>query len=154
MRISDWSSDVCSSDLGTNLERGKSWRLDKLRIANESATLDATGNWRLDGAQRGLTVDAKAQFKDLGAFIDRIGYKQVLAGGSGTVQGKLTWRDLPWSHDLANIDGQARISLAQGRLINVNSRSARLLELLSLQSLQRLRSDERRVGKECGSTCK
>lgn len=123
---------------GTNLERGKSWRLDKLRIANEAATLDATGNWRLDGAQRGLTVDAKAEFKDLGGFIDRIGYKQVVAGGSGTVQGKLTWRDLPWSHDLANIDGQARVSLDKGRLINVNSRSARLLELLSLQSLQRL----------------
>lgn len=138
-RFSLYGHDVGALDVqGTNLERGKSWRLDKLRIANESATLDATGNWRLDGAQRGLTVDAKAEFKDLGAFIDRIGYKQVLAGGSGTVQGKLTWRDLPWSHDLANIDGQARVSLDKGRLINVNSRSARLLELLSLQSLQRL----------------
>lgn len=124
--------------LGTNLARGKSWRLDKLRVSNEAATLDATGNWRLDGAQRGLTVDAKGEFKDLGAFLDGIGYKQVVAGGTGTVQGKLTWRDLPWSHDLANIDGEARLSLDKGRLVNVNSRSARLLELLSLQSLQRL----------------
>ncbi|HYG45624.1 MAG TPA: AsmA-like C-terminal region-containing protein, partial [Bordetella sp.] len=124
--------------LGTNLERGKLWRLDKLRIASDSAELDATGNWRLEGAQRGLTVDAKAQFKDLGAFMDSIGHKQVVGGGSGTVQGKLTWRDLPWTHDLANIDGQARVSLDKGRFMNVNSRSARLLELLSLQSLQRL----------------
>nr|WP_255592477.1 YhdP family protein [Bordetella sp. BOR01] len=124
--------------LGTNLERGKSWRLDKLRLASDSAELDATGNWRLEGAQRGLTVDAKAQFKDLGAFMDSIGYKQVVGGGSGTVQGKLTWRDLPWTHDLANIDGEARVSLDKGRFMNVNSRSARLLELLSLQSVQRL----------------
>ena len=124
--------------LGTNLERGKLWRLDKLRIANESATLDASGNWRLDGARRGLTVDAKAQFKDVGAFMDRIGFKQMVSGGSGTVEGKLTWRDLPWTHDLANIDGQVRISLDKGRFLSVNSRSARLLELLSLQSVQRL----------------
>lgn len=124
--------------LGTNLERGRLWRLDKLRIANDSATLDASGNWRLDGAQRGLSVEATAQFKDLGGFMDRIGYKQMVAGGSGSVHGKLTWRDLPWTHNLANIDGQARISLDNGRFLNVNSRSARLLELLSLQSVQRL----------------
>src|SRR5690606_13338189 len=124
--------------LGTNLERGRLWRLDKLRIANDSATLDASGNWRLDGAQRGLSVETTAQFKDLGGFMDRIGYKQMVAGGSGSVHGKLTWRDLPWTHNLANIDGQARISLDNGRFLNVNSRSARLLELLSLQSVQRL----------------
>ncbi|CAM4382541.1 YhdP family protein [Bordetella muralis] len=124
--------------LGTNLERGQLWRLDKLHIGNESATLDATGSWRLTGAQRGLTVDAKAQFKDLGAFVDRIGYKDYVGGGSGSIVGKLTWRDLPWTHDLANLDGKMQISLDKGRFLNVNSRSARLLELLSLQSLQRL----------------
>ncbi|MCD0502471.1 AsmA-like C-terminal region-containing protein, partial [Bordetella petrii] len=124
--------------VGTNIERGRTWRLDKLRIANESAELDATGNWKLDGAQRGLTVDAKAQFKDLGAFMDHLDFKGMVGGGSGSISGKLTWRDLPWSHDLANIDGQARISLDKGRFLNVNSRSARLLELLSLQSVQRL----------------
>jgi len=138
-RFSLYGRDVGALEvLGTNLERGKLWRLDKLRIASDSAALDATGNWRLDGSRRGLTVDAKAQFKDLGAFMDRIGFKQVVSGGSGTVEGKLTWRDLPWTHDLANIDGQARISLDKGRFLNVNSRSARLLELLSLQSVQRL----------------
>ena len=124
--------------LGTNLERGQSWRLDKLHIGNESATLDATGNWSLKGAQRGLTVDAKAQFKDLGAFVDRIGYKDHVGGGSGSIVGKMTWRDLPWTHDLANLEGNVQISLDKGRFLNVNSRSARLLELLSLQSLQRL----------------
>src|SRR3546814_13645832 len=119
MRISDWSSDVCSSDLvghpvgalevlGTNLARGKSWRLDKLRIASDAATLDATGDWRLDGAQRGLTVDAKGQFTDLGAFMDGIGYKGLVAGGRGNMQGKPTWRELTWPHDLANIELEAR----------------------------------------------
>ena len=123
---------------GTNLQRGKLWRLDKLHIGNESATLDATGNWQLDGAQRGLTVDAKAQFKDLGSFIDRIGFKEHVGGGSGSIEGKMTWHDLPWTQDLAKLDGKVQISLDKGRFLNVNSRSARLLELLSLQSLQRL----------------
>lgn len=123
---------------GTNLARGKSWRLDKLRISNPSATLDATGNWRLAGADRGLTVDAVGDFKNLGAFLDGMGMPQVMVDGHGTVTGKLTWHDFPWTHDLAKIEGEARVSLDKGRLLKVNSRSARLLELLSLQSLQRL----------------
>ncbi|CAM3760310.1 YhdP family protein [Bordetella tumulicola] len=124
--------------LGTNMQRGQLWRLDKLRISNESAELDASGNWLLKGSERGLTVDTKAQFKDLGAFVDRIGLKDRLTGGSGTVTGKLTWRDLPWSQSLTNIEGQLQISLGKGRLLTVNSRGARLLELLSVQSLSRL----------------
>ncbi|MFP3741345.1 hypothetical protein, partial [Burkholderia sp. SIMBA_019] len=33
--------------LGTNLERGRQWRLDKLSITNDAAALNATGAWRL-----------------------------------------------------------------------------------------------------------
>lgn len=123
---------------GTNLQRGKLWRLDKLHIGNDAATLDATGSWQLDGAQRGLTVDATTTFKNLGAFIDNLGFKGHVSGGSGSIVGKVTWHDLPWTHDLANLDGKVQISLDKGRFLNVNSRSARILELLSLQSLRRL----------------
>jgi len=123
---------------GTNLQRGKLWRLDKLHIGNDAATLDATGSWQLDGAQRGLTIDASTSFKNLGAFIDSLGFKGHVSGGSGSIVGKMTWHDLPWTHDLANLDGKVQISLDKGRFLNVNSRSARILELLSLQSLRRL----------------
>ncbi|OZI57948.1 TIGR02099 family protein [Bordetella genomosp. 1] len=124
--------------IGTNLERGKRWRLDTLRISNDAAALDATGAWQLDGAQRGLTVDLKSRFADIGKFMERIGVKDVVNGGSGTIDGHLVWRDLPWTHNLANVDGRMLVSLDKGRFQNVNSRTARLLELLSLQSLQRL----------------
>ncbi|WP_459614648.1 YhdP family protein [Bordetella sp. 2513F-2] len=124
--------------LGTNLERGGLWRLDKLTLGNDAATLQATGTWKLKGADRGLTVDASADFRDLGAYLEDMGLGQVVSGGSGTVRGKLSWRDLPWRRDLTELQGHARVSLDKGRFVHVNSRTARLLELLSLQSLQRL----------------
>jgi uncharacterized protein (TIGR02099 family) len=124
--------------LGTNLERGRQWRLDKLSITNDAATLNATGAWRLEGPDRGLTVDATAKFENVGAFMDRIGFERVVSGGTGSVKGKATWRNLPWTHNIADIVGDAEISLDKGRFMHVNSRTARLLELLSLQSLQRL----------------
>ncbi|MPS80158.1 MAG: TIGR02099 family protein [Achromobacter sp.] len=124
--------------VGTNLERGRQWRLDKLTITNDAANLNATGNWRLEGPDRGLSVDANANFTDLGKFLARIGFENVVSGGSGTAQGRATWRNLPWTHNVADVSGEVDISLDKGRFMHVNSRTARLLELLSLQSLQRL----------------
>ncbi|CUJ20336.1 YhdP family protein [Achromobacter xylosoxidans] len=124
--------------LGTNLERGRQWRLDKLSITNDAAALNATGAWRLEGPERGLTVDATAKFENVGSFMDRIGFDRVVSGGTGSIKGKATWRNLPWTHDIADLVGDAEISLDKGRFMHVNSRTARLLELLSLQSLQRL----------------
>lgn len=124
--------------LGTNLERGRQWRLDKLSIVNEAASLNATGSWRLEGETRGLSVDASVKFEDVGKFMDRIGFEKVVSGGKGTMQGKATWRNLPWTHKIEDLTGQVDVSLDKGRFMHVNSRTARLLELLSLQSLQRL----------------
>lgn len=125
------------SVIGTNLERGNFWRLDKLSIANDSATLNATGTLRMSGPDRGLTANADINFKDLGATLDRLDLHPI-AGGRGTIQGKLFWRNLPWHHDKADIDGSFHVDLKKGRFINVSSHTARLLELLSLQSVQRL----------------
>jgi len=124
--------------IGTNLERGRQWRLDKLSIANDSSALNATGNWTLEGPGRGLTVDAALKLEDIGQFMNRIGFENVVSGGKGNVQGKATWRNLPWTHNIADVTGDVVVSLDNGRFMHVNSRTARLLELLSLQSLQRL----------------
>ncbi|HEY0293965.1 MAG TPA: YhdP family protein [Bordetella sp.] len=133
-----YGHDVGSLDLvGTNLERGNLWRLDKLHVANESATLDATGSWRLSGTERGLSADASIDFKDLGAMLERLGLQSV-SSGHGTIKGKLFWRNLPWRHDKADIEGTMHVNLEKGRFVHLSSRTSRVLELLSLQSLQRL----------------
>ncbi|CAM3824198.1 YhdP family protein [Bordetella sputigena] len=124
--------------IGTNVERGQRWRLDTLRIASDDATLDASGFWRLSGPDRGLTVDASAKWDDFGKLLGRLGWPGMAAGGAGTAEGKLTWQDLPWSHNVAAIDGNLKLRMDKGRLLHLNSRTARLLELLSLQSVQRL----------------
>ncbi|AMD44608.1 TIGR02099 family protein [Bordetella holmesii] len=123
---------------GTNTARGRLWQLEKLQIQNTDATLHATGSWKLDSAERGLTVQARVDFKDVGKFLDRIGVKEVMAAGVGSVEADFTWGNLPWTHNLINIRGQGKVSIDKGRFLSVNSRTARLLELLSLQSLQRL----------------
>src|SRR3546814_1995854 len=86
MRISDWSSDVCSSDLMVGLTR----------------------SWALELAAQGITVNCVAP---------------------GPVATEMFKRNNP-------------------------SQLARSQALLNAIPVMRIRSEERRVGKECVSTCR
>src|SRR5699024_5288226 len=87
---------------------------------------------------RGLVLDATADVRDLGAYLDQIGFPDLLAGGEGTVAADIQWLDLPWKFDLSQIVGNVQFEFQEGRLSTVNSETARLLELISMQSISRL----------------
>lgn len=119
---------------------GRVLNIDQLEIKNTGATLNGKGVWRLDGGNRGLSLNASLAVQDLGRFLDHVGLKRAVTGGHGYVEGTLTWNNLPWRFQKSDLQGQLNVKLEKGRLSSVNSRSARVLELLSLQSLQRILS--------------
>jgi uncharacterized protein (TIGR02099 family) len=123
---------------GVNQARGRRWRLDELKLSHPAATVTGSGLWRLSGKDRGLTLDAVADIRDMGAYLDQIGLKDAMKGGEGTIRGQVEWRNMPWNFSKADLNGQAEFELRKGRFSNLNSHSARLLELLSLQSMKRL----------------
>lgn len=124
--------------VGTNEDRGDIWRLEQFALSSPSAHLEGRGMWRLRGPQRGLTLDADVDVSDLGDYFDQIGFKDLLSAGEGNVQLEIDWHDLPWSLDVGKIDGSLNFEFTNGRLSTLNSKSARLLELISLQSVRRL----------------
>ncbi len=123
---------------GINLARGHLWQLEKLTLAGHGMDLAGSGMWRLNGKDRGLSLDAQAQIGDLGAYLDQIGMTGVMKAGKGTIKGQFEWRNMPWETSKSDLNGKVDLDLEKGRFSKVNSRSARLLELLSLQSIQRL----------------
>src|SRR3546814_14174651 len=123
MRISDWSSDVCSSDLGSD-PRGMS---------------DVSGTTSMAGG--------------LGAVpVDRIGFEGATvrfddAGKCAVAGGRIR---LVVSAPIAGLDLSRGLS---GPLSCANGRAqAALASQSGLEGLT-LRSEERRVGTECGGTC-
>ena len=124
--------------VGVNESRGRLWKLEQLELASPHASLKGSGVWRLDGPQRGLTIQAVALFDDLGAYLEQAGFKDLMRDGHGQVQGSVEWRDIPWRFDRAALYGDVNVELFKGRFLSVGSRSARLLEMLSLQSVKRL----------------
>lgn len=126
------------SVIGVNEARGQLWRLEELKLSAPGASVSGSGMWRLSGKDRGLTLTADAHFSDLGAYIDHIGMKDVMKAGKGTLKGQFEWRNMPWDVSRKDLNGKVEFDLEKGRFSNVNSHSARLLELLSLQSIRRL----------------
>lgn len=124
--------------LGTNLERGKRWSLESLEVTNPHARLTAQGELRLSGVDRGLAMKAKLDIEDLGRLSDFMGMPDRVKEGKGSLTAEVDWLNFPWIYSYAGLSGKAKVVLDKGVFVHVNSKSARLLELLSIQSVQRL----------------
>lgn len=125
--------------MGKPAGAGATWRLENFSLSAQGMHLQGSGSLALRGPQRGLELIANSQVANLGEFVDVSGLlTESIKNGDGTIQAALFWSDFPWSRDKRNISGQFNVDLKKGRFISLNSRSAKLLELLSLQSISRL----------------
>lgn len=123
---------------GSNQERGKKWNIDQLHIVNPYAVFDASGSLQMTTAERGVTLSTKIEINDVGRLSDYMGYPDKIKEGKGVINADVHWRNFPWVFDYEGLSGSADANLKNGVFEHLNSRSARLLELLSVQSLQRL----------------
>lgn len=116
----------------------KRWKIPFLSIHTPHGDLSATGFWQLADPQRGLKLNAQLQSTEAGLLLDYVGLKGLLADGKGAMQAQLQWHHFPWATKLEALDATIDFDLHAGRIDQINSRTAKLLEFLSLQSLSRL----------------
>jgi len=114
----------------------REWQLDKLDLNVPEAHLHASGRW-LAGGSRRMTLDFKLALDDSGAFLDRLGAANALRGGKGQMQGQLSWAGSPLTLDYPSMEGQLRLDVDAGQFLHADPGTARLLGVLSLQSLPR-----------------
>jgi uncharacterized protein (TIGR02099 family) len=123
------------------------WQVDNLDVSNTAAHLVATANWRTprrlgdtadSATPRRTVVDFKLDVTDAGALLDRFGLPRTVKNGSGSLTGKAVWRGGPTAIDYPTLDGQAMIDLHHGQILKVDPAVAKLLGVLSLQSITRV----------------
>lgn len=131
---------------GNNRDAQGDWRLDSLVLKQPGAVVSATGNWQVAGPGRGLSINLNAAITDLGTWLGAWGMEDSVRGSDGKLEAQLRWLDFPWRAETDNLSGSLSLSLAQGRFVHMRSRSARVLEVLSLQSLSRVFTLEARPG--------
>lgn len=119
----------------------REWRLDKLHISAPDGTFDARGTWGADTALPGSVqhtrMNLTVQTSNIGALMDRLGPKGTVKKGSATLKGSLTWRGSPLAIDYDSLGGDLQLNAYKGQFLKADPGVAKLLGVLSLQSLQR-----------------
>ncbi|MDT8999513.1 YhdP family protein [Paucibacter sp. APW11] len=117
----------------------RDWALTRLLLKHPDAQLSANGQWLFDpaSAQRRTVLDWKLDVADAGRLLERLGQGQVLRGGKGLLAGQLAWQGSPLSLDYGSLSGQLNVALDAGQFLKAEPGAARLLGVLSLQSLPR-----------------
>jgi uncharacterized protein YhdP len=82
-------------------------------------------------------MDFKLQIADSGALLDRLGTAKAIRGGKGQLAGQIAWLGSPFTLDYASLTGQIGVAVDAGQFLKAEPGAARLLGVLSLQSLPR-----------------
>ena len=127
--------ELSASNAGMDL--GREWRISRLVVTNPDGILRANGKWSVFGgnSQSGLTYEL--EITDAGRMLDRFGFARLLKGGKGRMDGELTWKGAPYAFDIPTLSGTLNLRLASGQFLKGEPGVAKLLGVMSLQSLPR-----------------
>lgn len=112
-------------------------KIESLQVNNPQANSTITGQWVGKNSNTGemSSLSANVDVKDFGRMISRWSNPQSVEGGTGKLNANVSWSGPIFLPDEASLTGKVSVDLAQGRLLEVNTDSAKLLDVLSLQSL-------------------
>ncbi|WP_428415855.1 YhdP family protein [Methylibium sp.] len=122
-------------------EAAREWRLSKFRLVTPDAELNASGRWSAAApgasSRRRATMDFKLDVADGGALLSRLGQGELVRGAKGQLAGQVNWLGSPLAVDYASLGGQVRVAVEGGQFLQADPGMAKLLGVLSLQSLPR-----------------
>lgn len=116
---------------------GREWRISKLSIVNADAELKGTGRFTSRDGENVSSLAYTLHIADAGKLLDRFGFTNVIRGGKGKMEGEVNWSGLPFSLDIPSLSGELNLDLTSGQFLKVDPAAAKLLGVLSLQSLPR-----------------
>ena len=135
----------------------REWRLNKLRISSPEAEFNATGDWAVvqdegDAAQGSLPalalasgrkekrrtlLDFKMDVHDAGGLLTRLAMPGLLRAGKGRLEGQVRWAGSPLDIDYPSLGGKLNVDIQTGQFLKADPGLAKLMGVLSLQSLPR-----------------
>ena len=133
-------------------DTGREWRLSRLAMTTPEAHFSGSGTWAAatpNATRRRAVLNFKLELSDSGALLERLGSPKAIKGGKGSLSGQVAWLGSPLALDYPSLSGQFNVAIESGQFLKAQPGAARLLSVLSLQSLpRRLALDFRDVFQE------
>ncbi len=126
----------------------REWRLNRLLISSPEGVLTANGSWAVavpaapsvaaNGREpRRMALDFRLDVADAGGLLKRLGMDGLVGRGAGKLAGELHWAGSPLALDYPSLSGQLNVNIERGQFLKADPGIAKLLGVLSLQSLPR-----------------
>lgn len=111
---------------------------ETLQIQSSAITLEGTGDWtkRADGKQT-TNLNLKVSDGNLGELLKIFSKTASVKGGKLSGRLQLDWPGSPMNFSLSTSEGEVDLKIKDGKLNEVNEGAGKLLNLISLNSLQR-----------------
>jgi len=123
----------------TNTSGTREWVLNKLNLTMPEASFQSKGQWggAAKTAAKRSQLEFTLQIQDSGDLLNRLGYKGAMRNGKGRMVGQVGWQGSPFSPDYNTMSGQFNVNMERGQFLKTEPGVARLLGVLTLQSLPR-----------------
>ena len=127
----------------------REWRLKRFVLSAPDSVFNATGSWSLVTPTTGTpklgsvkdrrrtSLNFKLDISDAGDALGRFGMKEVVRKGRGKIEGQVGWQGSPLSLDYPSMGGSFNVNVENGQFLKADPGIAKLLGVLSLQSLPR-----------------
>lgn len=118
---------------------GNSWNVQRWRLANKDGRLEGSLVAKEDANGRQQRVDAEfaANADNWGNLLARLGDPGSVVKGRGSLNGRLNWEGGIANLGAEKLNGSVSMNVRDGRFAKVDTGAARLLGVLSLQSIAR-----------------
>jgi uncharacterized protein YhdP len=139
-RLGKVEIDAVNRLAGEGRDAVREWRLNRLAMTVPEARFTASGLWSPAagvGGRKRAQLDFKLDVSDSGALLERLGTGRAIRGGKGNLSGQLAWMGSPLALDYPSLTGQVNVAIDAGQFLKAEPGAARLLSVLSLQSLPR-----------------
>ena len=117
--------------------QAREWRIRRFEALSSKGSLRASGLWQ-SGARTPVTnLDVAMETGDIGAYLGALGLPPGVVGGTGSLQGQLSWVGAPPSIDLPSLRGSLQLRARNGRFAKAQPGIGKLIGVISLQALPR-----------------
>ena len=120
----------------------REWQLNRLQLSSPEGMLLANGTWAVAATstaseRRRMALSFKLEVADAGGLLKRLDMDDLVARGKGRIEGQLQWTGSPLALDYPSLGGQFNVQIERGQFLKADPGIAKLLGVLSLQSLPR-----------------
>ncbi|MCC8556515.1 YhdP family protein [Xanthomonas vesicatoria] len=112
-------------------------QVDQLQLRSDDQSIGLTGAWRGKGDAASTRLSARVDSRNLGNLLQNLTLGGQLRGGEGQLELNAGWQGSPTGFALGSLDGNLKVDVRNGQLLEVDPGAGRVLGLLSVAQLPR-----------------